>query len=69
MPETPDFCDLARLDDEVFQNLYSTTTPTREMVEQNMDFFEDVERCQGVYIVMYKDGKPDEMLFAGLSVD
>jgi hypothetical protein len=39
------------------------------MIEQNMDFLEDVERGQAVYLVVYKDGKPEELFFAGYSFD
>jgi hypothetical protein len=67
--DTPDFCAVTPLEDAMLQNLYGTSKPTREMVEQNMNFFEDVERGQGVYIVLYKDGQPDEILFAGYSFD
>jgi hypothetical protein len=67
--DTPDFCAAARLDDDVLLRLYGTTTPTREMVEQNMDFFEDIERGQGIYIILDRDGQPDEILFAGYSFD
>ncbi len=49
--------------------LYGTTQPTREMVEQNMDFFEDLERGQGIYIILYSDGRPSEICFAGYSYD
>ena len=30
-----------------------------------MDFFEDMERGQGIYLIAYKNGKPDEIFFAG----
>jgi hypothetical protein len=39
------------------------------MIEQNMEFFEDIERGQGIYIVVYKAGRPDEIFFAGYSCD
>jgi len=65
----PEYCAVAPLDDEVLLDLYGTATPTHEMVEQNMDFLEDVERGQGVYIVLYRDGQPDEIFSAGYSFD
>jgi hypothetical protein len=34
-----------------------------------MDFFEELDRGHGIYIVLYKDGKPDELFFAGYSFD
>jgi hypothetical protein len=67
--DEPDFCAVVPLADDVLEGLYGTTQPTREMVEHNMDFLEDVERGQGVYIIMYKNGKPDEICFAGYSFD
>jgi len=39
------------------------------MVEANMDFMESIERGQGAYIIIYKDGAPDDILFAGYSFD
>jgi hypothetical protein len=39
------------------------------MVEQNMDFLDDIDRGHGVSIILYKDGKPDEIFFAGYSYD
>lgn len=65
----PEFGAVAPLDPNVLMQLYGTTQPTRAMVEQNMDFLEEVERGQGVYIVVYKDGHPDEIFFAGYSCD
>jgi hypothetical protein len=39
------------------------------MVQQNMDFLEDIERGHGTYVVVYKNSKPDEIFFAGYSFD
>jgi hypothetical protein len=49
--------------------LFGTEQPTREMIEDNMDFFEDIERGQGLCITVYKDGRPSELCFAGYSYD
>jgi hypothetical protein len=67
--DEPDFCAVAPLPDEVLEELYDTTHPTRAMVEASMDFMEDIERGQGVYMILYRDGKPDEICFAGYSFD
>lgn len=67
--DEPDFCAAAPLPDDVLLDLYGTTQPTRQAVEGNMDFLEDVERGQGVYVTLYRDGKPDELFFAGYSFD
>jgi hypothetical protein len=65
----PDYGAVAPLDPAVLETLYGTSQPSRAMVEENMDFFEDIERGQGIYLVVYKDGQPDEILFAGYSFD
>ena len=67
--DEPDFCTVSPLPEELLEQLYGTARPTRAMIEQNNDFFESIERGQGVYIILYKDGKPDEILFAGYSFD
>jgi hypothetical protein len=56
----------APLDPELVKDLYATTRP---MIEENMAFLEDVERGHCVYTVVYKDGKPEELFFAGYSFD
>jgi hypothetical protein len=66
--DEPEFCAVAPLPDEVLEELYGTTQPTRAMVE-DIEFLEDVERGQGVYIILYRDGKRDEICFAGYSFD
>ena len=67
--DTSDYFTVIPIEDDVLQNLYGTTKPTRKMIEQNMDYFENVQRGQGIYIVLYKDGVPDEIFFAGYSFD
>ncbi len=49
--------------------LYGTEQPSHEMVEHNMDFFEDIGRGQGIYIIVYKDGQPSELFFTDYSFD
>jgi hypothetical protein len=67
--DEPDFCAACRLSEEMLLDLYDTTQPTHEMIERNMGFFEDLERGHGVYTIVYKDGQPDELFFAGYSFD
>jgi len=64
-----DFMVAAPLPDGVLESLYVTTQPTRQMVEENMGFLEELERGHCVYIILYKSGKPSEILFAGYSFD
>ena len=67
--EEPDFCSVAPLPNSVLKSLYGTVQPTRAMVEANMDFMEEIERGQGVYIILYQGGQPYEVFFAGYSFD
>jgi hypothetical protein len=48
---------------------FGTDKPTREVIEANQDFYEDIECGQGIYIVVYKDNKSSEIFIAGYSFD
>jgi len=67
--ESPDFFSVCPLRDAQLKLLFGTTKPTHEMIESNMNFYEDIERGQGIYIVAYKNGEPSEYFFAGYSFD
>src|SRR5262245_36722737 len=56
--ETPDFCAVCPLAEERLMDLYGTDQPTREMIESNMDFFEEIERGQGVFIIAIETEGP-----------
>jgi len=67
--DEPDFGVAARVSEEELQELFGTTRPTREMVQESDELFEDIERGQGVCIIIYKNDQPDEIFFAGYSFD
>jgi hypothetical protein len=67
--QSPDHGVVVPLPLEQLLELYDTQHPTREMIERNMEFLESIERGQGVYIIVYKDGNPSEIFFAGFSYD
>ena len=67
--DRPDYGAAVPLSSERLNELYATDKPTREMVTDNMDFFEEVERGQAIYFVLYRGGKPSEIFFAGMSYD
>jgi hypothetical protein len=46
----------------------ATDRPTHAMVDDH-EFFADIERGQCVYVVVYAEGKPSELFFAGYSYD
>jgi hypothetical protein len=67
--EEPELGAVTALGDEMLEELFGTTRPTREMVEENDEFWDDLERGQGIYIILYKDDQPSEIYFAGYSFD
>ena len=58
-----------RLTEKEVVAYFGTKEPTRDAVEANSDFFEDIERGQGVCFIIYNDGSPSELVFAGYSYD
>jgi hypothetical protein len=66
---TPNLGVVVPLPLEQLEELYGTQQPTRKMIEQNMDFLDDIERGEGVYVIVYKEGSPSEIFFAGFSYD
>ncbi len=48
---------------------FGTEQPTRAQIEATRDFYEDIERGQGIYVIVYKDHQPSELYFAGYSFD
>jgi hypothetical protein len=67
--DSPGMCSVCPVPDARLEALFGTAQPTRQMVESNMDFYEDIGRGEGIYIVVYKDAAPHEYCFAGYSVD
>jgi hypothetical protein len=51
------------------KELYGTEKPTRLMVTKNLDFFEEIDRGQAVYFILFEDERPSEIFFAGVSCD
>lgn len=67
--DVPDFGAVTPMPASALLRHYGTSQPTRAMVERNMAFFEDLDRGHGTSIVVFKDGMPTEILFAGYSYD
>ena len=67
--DCPDYCAVAPLSDNMLQSLYGTTQPTHDMVEKHTEVFEDIERGQGIYVIVHEGCKPSEIFFAGYSFD
>ena len=67
--DAPDICTVGPLPDEDIEEFFGTTKPTHEAVEAQHDIWEIMNRGEGLYIIVYKDGKPDEIFFGGYSFD
>lgn len=67
--EDPNFGTAVPLPPDELEQYFGTTEPTHDMVLDNMDFLESIERGHCIYIVIYKGGKPSELFFAGYSFD
>lgn len=67
--DEPDFGVVVPLSSKRLAELFGTDKPTRAMIETNRDFYEDIERGQGVFIVAYDQGEPSEIFFGGYSYD
>ncbi|HVM63072.1 MAG TPA: hypothetical protein VMV72_19595 [Verrucomicrobiae bacterium] len=55
--------------EEELRRLFGTDQPTREMVEQSEELIDRIDRGQGIYVVTYRQGKPEGIYFAGYSYD
>jgi hypothetical protein len=65
----PDFGAVTPLGDDELLDLFGTARPTHDDVEDSDDLFEEIERGQGVCLVVYENEKPSEIYFAGYSYD
>ena len=66
--EERNFCVAAPLTEEELGEYFGTVHPTKEMISNNMDFLEDIDRGQCIYIVAYKDDQPSELFLDRKSV-
>ncbi|HTB85545.1 MAG TPA: hypothetical protein VK742_17995 [Candidatus Sulfotelmatobacter sp.] len=75
----PEFGAVSPMPAERLSEIFGTDKPTRKMVESKLgdcreahDLVENplvTERWQGVYFILYRDGKPAELFFMGTSGD
>jgi len=50
-------------------DFFGTARPSRSVIDGNQDFFEDLDRGQGRYIIAYEKDQPAGICFAGYSYD
>jgi hypothetical protein len=64
-----DYDVVAPLGDDELMDFFGTTKPTAEDLEDCDEMFEDIERGQGIYVVVYDNDQPAQVFFAGYSYD
>jgi hypothetical protein len=68
--DEPRFGAVTPLSHEALEDIFGATAPIHEIVEHNLwKLFNLLDRGHGAYVIVYRDGQPDEILFAGLSAD
>jgi hypothetical protein len=67
--DTPELGAVSSLRSEELRDLFGTEQPALEAIEKSDEFIDRLERGQGVYIVLYQEGKPEKIYFAGYSYD
>lgn len=67
--DTPDFCCAAPLSSAELHRYFGTDKPTPAHIEQSLDFWEEVQRGQCRYVVLYVADEPKQVYFAGYSFD
>jgi hypothetical protein len=65
----PDYDAVAPLGDDELMKFFGTARPTAEDVEDSDELFDQIERGQGVYVVVYENDEPVQIFFAGYSYD
>jgi hypothetical protein len=67
--EAPDFCCAAPFTNNELTSYFGSERPTRADIEGSEDYWEEMQRGQARYAVLYANGTPSEIYFAGYSFD
>jgi hypothetical protein len=67
--EEPDYGCAAPFTPAELKQYFGSERPTRADIEQAEDYWDDLERGQARYAVVYAGGAPSEIYFAGYSFD
>jgi hypothetical protein len=65
----PDFCCAAPFSAAELTQYFGTDRPTLAQLEGSDDYWEDLERGQARYIVVYEGSTPTQICFVGYSFD
>jgi len=66
---TPDFCSVCPLPPTKLERIFGSQRPTHAAVATQQGYYGEIDRGQGIYVVVYKDDFADEYFFAGYSFD
>ena len=69
LSDKPDYDAVAPLDADELMEFFGTIKPTADDVEDCEDLFDQIERGQGIYVIVYKNDEPAQIFFAGYSYD
>jgi len=65
----PDFCCAAPFSPSELKSHFGTDRPTRADIAGAVEYWDNLERGQARYAIVYADGEPSEIYFAGYSFD
>lgn len=66
---SPEFCCAAPFTDSELTQYFGTTQPTRAEIQASDHYWDDLERGQARYAIVFVRGEPTELYFAGYSFD
>ncbi len=67
--DEPDFCCAAPLSPEELERYFGNQKPTKAMLQEADEFWDDLERGKARYVILYEGDEPKEIYFAGYSFD
>jgi len=67
--QEPDFFCAAPFSSDELVQFFGTEKPSRAQVQRSDNLWDNVERGQARYVVLYEGEKPSEIYFAGYSFD
>ena len=67
--DEPDYDAVAPFNDDELMDFFGTTQPTAQEIEDCDELFEQLERGQGRYVIVYENDQPAQVYFAGYSYD
>ena len=67
--ENPDFCCAAPFSSDELREYFGSEQPSRTAVDQSDLFWDELERGQARYVVIYENAEPSAIRFVGYSFD